>query len=185
MAEGDSEERGRDYRNKIMKGYEYNGEFMNEAFALFMQGISGAKIAERLQKSYPGLCRQTVEGIIKKFEWKDLRHKYLKFKAETSLDKERIIGNLKKMEAKLMAIIMGPEPNHQHFAQMIKIQEQLALYLGFDPRVGSDGLIMSTDREMNAYLEAIQEDEVLGPALKKRKAQIKTIYEQKLNGNPR
>jgi len=39
---------------------------------------------------------------------------------------------------------------------------------------------LSNDQEMNAWLEAVAEDEIVGAALKKRKAEIKKRFEEKL-----
>jgi len=160
------------------KGYDHNPDFMRAAWDLYMQGMGATGIAERLRDDYPGLCRQSVSRVINKYGWEKQRARYLELKIEGVEEQRLILADLKGAYEKLKEIIQGPEPNHQHFAQFLKAIEQIREIEGWDSRSGGEGVVLSTDQEMNAYLEALQEDDVLGAMMKKRRREIKRRYEE-------
>lgn len=162
-------------------GYADNAEFLTTAFPMYCQGVNGSEIARRMQKDYPGVCRQSVARIIHKFEWEKARARYLELKIDGTTEKTQILADLKVCQKKLMGIIQSNQANHQHFAQLCRVNEQIAVFAGWDPRMGNGGAVtLATDLEMQAYMDALDEDEVAGPVIKKRKAEIKRAFEEKM-----
>jgi hypothetical protein len=168
-------------------GYADNADFLTTAFQMYCQGVNGSEIARRLQKDYPGIVRQSVARVIKKFDWEKARARYLELRIDGTTEKTQILADLRTCREKLMTIIKSDQANHQHFAQLCRVNEQIAVFAGWDPRMGNGGAVaLSTDLEQQAYLDALDEDEVVGPVIKKRKAQIKKAFDDKmreLNGS--
>jgi len=159
--------------------YRTNSVFLKEAFELFCQGVSATKIADRLGERWPGLCRQTISKIVKEYDWEEQRARYLTLRIDGADEKRKLLSELQACREKLYKIINGPDPNHQHFAQYYKALELIMEIEGIGKNGGSD-VALSGDMEMNAWIEAVTEDEVLGPVLKKRKAEIRRKFEEKL-----
>jgi predicted nucleotidyltransferase len=159
-------------------GYEYNPDFMREAFALYCNGVSGTQIVVRMQKEWPNVCRQTVCRIINKHGWEKARAKFIELQRDGVGEREKAIEVLLKTQERLEELVPNSE-NHQHFAQLMRCIELRAKLMGWMD-VGEDGIVMSNDLEMNAYLDALEE--VLGDALTKAKRQIKRVYEEKMKG---
>ncbi len=163
------------------QGYKSNIEFIGKAFNLYMNGVNTATaLAKELQKEYPGIVRQTIAKIIKEFKWEESRNRYLEMRSKGVNERSEIIAVLRDMKDKLKDIIQGGTHNHQHFAQLRQVCADIALYEGFDPRFGGDGIVLSTDFEMQAFVDAILEDEVVGKVYRSRKAEVKNRFEQKL-----
>jgi len=159
--------------------YRKNSVFLKEAFELFCQGMSARKIADHLQDRWPGLCRQTVSKIVNKYQWEEQRARYITLRIDGADEKRKLLSELQACREKLYKIINGDQPNHQHFAQYYKALELIMEIEGIG-KGGASEIALSGDMEMNAWLEAVSEDKVVGPALKKRKAEIRKRFENKL-----
>lgn len=168
--------------NKIRgrSGYDHNPEFMVRALKLYVSGICAKEIARRLGKEYPGLCRQTISGIIKKHNWEKIRDNAIKLKFDGVEDRERILRDLKIVYDKLLKIIQGPDYNHQYFAQFAKVVDQIKEIEGWGLKPGDGAIALSSDPQMQAWLESVQEDPVAGKTYKTRKKEIEKIYKEKL-----
>jgi len=166
-----------DYNKKPR--YEFNSQFMRMAWELYCQGISSHQMADRMQKEWPGICRQTICKIINKYQWEEQRVRYITLKIDDADERRKILADAKANYDKLKALINGPDPNHQHFAQWLAMVQLIREIEGWDKH-GASEIALSNDQEMNAWLESVAEDEIVGAALKKRKAEIKKRFEEKL-----
>ena len=166
-----------DYNKKPR--YEFNSQFMRMAWELYCQGISSHQMADRMQKEWPGICRQTICKIINKYQWEEQRARYITLRIDGADEKRKLLSELQACREKLYKIINGDQPNHQHFAQYYKALELIMEIEGIG-KGGASEIALSGDMEMNAWLEAVSEDKVVGPAMKKRKAEIRKRFENKL-----
>jgi len=180
---GDCRDKGLDMGREMKKrtgprGYDFNADFMREAFALYNQGLGPVAITERMQEQYPSLCRQTVGRIIRKYNWEKHRARYLELKLDGEAERESVVKLLQSTRERLEEVIKGGgKLNHQYFAQLFRCIELQGKLLGWMDG-GEEGAVLSTDLEMQAYLEALEE--VLGDVLKRNKRTIKRVFEEKL-----
>lgn len=169
-----------DYNKKPQ--YQRNPEFLRKAFVLYCQGLTGNEITRRLQKEWPGLCRQTVCKIIKNLDWEKQRARFIELQLDGADEKKKLVEELNANREKLFNTIHGPDQNHQHYAQYNNTIRLIMEIEGIGAGVGGGDMVLSNDLDMNAFLQALEEDEVLWPVFKKRKTAIRREFERKLKG---
>jgi len=161
--------------------YSTNPEFLQQAFAHYCQGCSLAKIAVLLRPEWPTVNESTLRRVAKEHGWAEARAEYLMLYAKAFAKAENILPtiilDLLTQKAKLQARAM----NAAEFFAFNQICENLLIYTGKHPKL-KDGsaLAVSTDAEAQALFDVLREDEVIGPAWKKRRAKIQQAYNARL-----
>lgn len=166
--------------NKIRgrKGYEFNADFMKEAFGLFCQGLGPTAIVERMRDEWPVVCRQTVGKIVNKYNWKKKRVEFMDIKATGNEEKELTLKLINDEIERLERVCKSDDKSRVH-SQLLNFLKFKAVLKGWI-REENESFVLANDLEMNRYLEAIEE--VLGEVYKKAKGEIKRVWEEKLKG---
>lgn len=166
----------------VTERYSHNPEFVWSAWSLYSKGFSVAAVAKMIKPEWPDVSVRTLQRIAREQGWEESRANFMALytKAMSSVDGvlPEVILNLQRMRAQLES---RPSLSHAEIFAYRALVEDLLWYTGKHPKQKDDApMAVSDDREVAALLEAIQEDEVVSAAWKKRRRQILKVYEEKL-----
>lgn len=161
--------------------YSSNLDFLGQAFNLYCKGLSLRAVTSALRPEWPEVSERTVQRIAKEQKWDEARASFMvlhaKAVASASSLMPEVILQLQRMRAKLEAKAFLSAPELFAYRSIV---EDLLILTGQHPKLSDKSMLaVSSDADIKALLEAIAEDDVVGPAWRKRKAQIQKAYKQK------
>lgn len=165
--------------------YARNPEFLGQAFSLYCKGMSCLKICEVLRVEWPEAAERTVGRIAQTHGWEAARAGYLRLLAEAQASAEGLVPEAILQLQRLRVTLEGrlPTLNYQEMNQYRGVLDDLLMYTGKHPRLKADASVVvavGDDGELKAFLEVLQGDEVVGPALRKRRAVIEREWRRRL-----
>lgn len=159
-------------------------EFLEEAYRLFVRcGLSIAKTTDHLRETWVHADRRLVSRLVRENGWKQQRLEYLRFAAEQGAAVDHAIADLEALRGKYKTRFAGTKPwTSQDVMQYRALIDQILELRGIHPKLqrGEGALIIGSDEELQAMVQAMQEDEVLGPVLRKRIRQVRGEFEKRL-----
>ena len=167
------------------ESYARNPEFLGQAFSLFCKGLGCGKIAEALSVEWPGAVERTVRRAATAHGWDLARAQYLGLLAEAQKSVEGLVPEVILQLGRLRIILEGrlATLNAMEMSQYRGVLDDLLVYTGKHPKLReSTPIAVGTDLELKAFLEVLQGDEVVGPALKKRRVQIEREWKKRVEG---
>lgn len=161
--------------------YTDNIAFLGQAFSLYLNGMSLVKVSAALKPEWPDCTARAVQRLARENGWEDARNSYVMARQQAIATAEglmpKIVLQMEKLRMKMEARPLSAADVFAYRA----VCEDLLLYTGQHPKFKGEGsLVISTDKEVQALLKAIQEDEVVGAAFRKRKKEIQKKYEQNM-----
>jgi len=160
-----------------------NLEFLEEAHRLFVGcGLSVANATKRLNETW-SVGKDQVYRIVRTNGWVRERKEYLRWAASQGEAVKHAIADLEKMRRKYKTRFDGTkEWTSQDVMQFRALIDQILELRGVHPKLqrGEGALVIASDAELEEFVKAIREDEVLGPVLKKRIRQVRAEFERRL-----
>ena len=165
------------------ESYSKNPEFVGQAFSLYCKGLGAGRIADALRVEWPEASERTVRRIAKTNGWEEARAGYLRLLAEAQKTTEGLLPEAILQLERLRVMLEGrlATLNFAEINQYRGVLEDLLMYTGRHPRLKAEAPIaVGTDAELKAFLEVLQADEFVGPALKKRRVKIEREWRRRL-----
>jgi hypothetical protein len=163
-----------------------NPEFLTEAFALYCEGMSARAIVERLAAEWPGVGLKLLERLVARHGWRAERAEYLKLFAkarqETGGLKAQAILELQEIR-KTLRLRLG-SLNWAEIQQYRGVLDDLMMLTGESPKLKLlPQVAVSTHEELKELFEVLDEDPVIGPVLRKRRAAVLREWKRRRGGN--
>jgi hypothetical protein len=162
-----------------------NPEFVRTAFGHWLDGMSAARIARLMRPEWPAVSQAMVDRLARENGWRDSRAEYLALVTRVEADSRgllpQVIMNLRRIQRALDA---RGHLNFMEIAQYRGLCEDLLWYTGAHPKLKHDGpLVISSDEQVTALMEALRGHKVIGPLLRRHRTELREAVEERLGGD--
>jgi hypothetical protein len=158
---------------KAREIYATNPQFLEQAFALYVKGMSPENIATELHSEWPVVTGRTVRRIAEKYDWAKRKAELpneplLPGSIETYIAMKRSLAN------RIGALTVA------EMQLLVTVTEKLLILTGEHPNAKGEGAVITNDEDLKVLLQIIATHRVLGSHWRKHKAEILQLYRDRV-----